>query len=140
MTKAGRALVAISDRESRESLVQVLAACGLEPIVCSTPAEVRTVLESEAPDVLFCDPAFAGGSFEDLPRATDSGRLSTPVIVCSPLDDLAVYLDVMNRGAFDFIACPYRTEDVKWILGTAFRRCPEPARKPQANSGSAISA
>jgi FixJ family two-component response regulator len=62
------------------------------------------------------------------------------VIVCSPLYDPAVYLDVMNRGAFDFIACPSRTDDVEWIMGTACRRCPEPARKPQANSDRAISA
>jgi DNA-binding NtrC family response regulator len=140
MIKAGRALVAISDPENRETLVQILAACGLEPIFCSSPAEVRALLESEAPDVLFCDAAFAEGSFDDLPRALGSERLRTPVIVCSPLYDPAVYLDVMNRGAFDFIACPYRTDDVKWILGTAFRRCAEPARKPQANSGRAISA
>jgi DNA-binding NtrC family response regulator len=140
MTKAGRALVAISDRENRESLVQVLAACGLELIFCSTAAVIRAVLESEEPDVLFCDTAFFDGSFNDLPRALDSRRLSTPVIVCSLVYDPAVYLDVMNRGAFDFIAYPYWTHDVKWILGTAFRRCPEPARKPKSNSGRAISA
>ena len=62
MTKAGRALVAISDCENRESLAQVLAACGLEPIFCSTAAGIRAVLESEAPDVLFCDTAFAGAA------------------------------------------------------------------------------
>jgi DNA-binding NtrC family response regulator len=140
MIKVGRALVAISDRGNRESLVQVLAACGIEPIFCSTAAEVRAVLESEAPDVLFCDTAFASGSFDDLPRALGSGRLRTPMIVCSPVYDPAIYLDVMNRGAFDFIAYPYRTDDVKWILGTALRRCPEPGRKPMANSACAISA
>jgi len=140
MAKAGRALVAVSDRENRESLIQVLAACGLEPVFCLTAAEVREVLKSEAPDVLFCDTAFFDGRFDDLPRAMGSGRLSAPVIVCSRLYDSAVYLDVMNRGAFDFIACPYRTDDVKWILGTAFRRSPEPARKPKSNSGLAISA
>jgi hypothetical protein len=32
MTKAGRALVAVSDCQNRESLVQALADCGLEPI------------------------------------------------------------------------------------------------------------
>jgi len=139
MTKAGRALVAISDRENRESLVQVLAACGLEPVSCSTPAEARAIMESEALDVLFCDAAFAYGSFEDLPHARGSGKLRIPVVVCSPLYDPAVYLDVMNRGAFDFITFPYRTHEVKWILGTALRRCPEPTSKPQTNRGRATS-
>ena len=139
MTKAGRALVAISDCQNRESLVQALAACGLELIFCSTPAEARAILESEELDVLFCDAAFADGSFEDLPHARGSGKLRIPVIVCSPLYDPAVYLDVMNRGAFDFIVYPYRSEDVKWILATAFRRCPEPTSKPQTNWGRATS-
>jgi len=133
-------LVAISDRENRESLVRVLTACGVEPIFCSTAGEVREAMELDAPDVLFCDPAFADGSFDDLPRAFDSGRLITPVIVCSRLYDPAVYLDVMNRGAFDFIVYPYRSEDVKWILAAAFRRGPEPAQKPKANSALAIAA
>ena len=140
MTKAGRALVAISDCQNRESLVQALAACGLEPIFCSTPTEVRALLESEAPDVLFCDTAFADGSLEDLPHARGSGKLRIPVIVCSPLYDPAVYLDVMNRGAFDFIVYPYRSEDVKWILATAFCRSPEPAPKPLANWDRAVAA
>ena len=140
MAKAGRALVAVSDRENQESLIQVLAACGLEPVFCSTAAAVREVLKSEAPDVLFCDTAFFDGRFDDLPRAMGSGRLSAPVIVCSRLYDSGVYLDVMNRGAFDFIAYPYRADDVKWILGTAFRRSPGPARKPKSNSGLAITA
>ena len=42
--------------------------------------------------------AFAGGSFDDLPRALHSRRLRIPAIVCSPIYDPAVYLDVMNRG------------------------------------------
>jgi len=46
----------------------------------------------------------------------------------------------MNRGAFDFIVYPYRSEDVKWILATAFRRSPEPAPKPLANWNRAVAA
>lgn len=73
MARPRRALVAIADRENRKYLIQVLAACGLEPIFCSTLGEVRAILASEADDVVFCDTAFAEGSFDDLPRAL--GRL-----------------------------------------------------------------
>jgi FixJ family two-component response regulator len=90
-------------------------------------------------DVVFCDTAFAHDSFEELPRAISSGELIAPVIVCSRLYDPAVYLDVMNRGAFDFIVYPYRTDDVKWVVGTALRRSPEPALKSQADARCAIS-
>jgi len=43
------------------------------------------------------------------------------------LYDPGLCLDLMDRGAFDFIALPYRTEDVRWILGTALLRCSQPA-------------
>ena len=131
--------MAIADRENREALTQVLEVWGLEPISCSTIDEVRAILTSEVDDVVFCDTAFAHDSFEELPRAISSGELIAPVIVCSRLYDPAVYLDVMNRGAFDFIVYPYRTDDVKWVVGTALRRSPEPALKSQADARCAIS-
>ena len=137
--RARRALVAIADRENREALIQVLDVCDLEQVFCSTLGEVRALLASEATDVLFCDTAFADSIFDDLPRATRSGESRVRMIVCSRLYDPAVYLDVMNRGAFDFIVYPYRTDDVKWIVGTALRRSPEPALKSLANSRCAIS-
>jgi DNA-binding NtrC family response regulator len=139
MIRTGRALVAIADRENREGLAQVLELCGLEPIFCSTPGEVRAILASEADDVVFCDAAFADGSFDDLPRAISSGQLGPRVIVCARLYDPAVYLDVMYRGAFDFIVYPYRTNEVRWILDTAFRGSSESAPKLKVNRGRATS-
>jgi len=139
MLRAGRPLVAIADPESREALIQDLDVCGLKQVFCSTIGEVRALLAAEATDVLFCDPAFANSIFDDLPRAASSGESRARVIVCSRLYDPAVYLDVMNRGAFDFIVYPYRTDDVKWVVGTALRRSPEPALKSQADARCAIS-
>jgi DNA-binding NtrC family response regulator len=139
MKRAGRALVAIVDPENREALIQVLEVCGLEPICCSTIGEVRTLLASEATDVLFCDTAFAHDSFDDLPRAINSGEVIAPVIVCSRLYDPADYLEVMYRGAFDFIVFPYRTDEVRWILDTAFRRSADSAPKLKAEPGRVIS-
>jgi DNA-binding NtrC family response regulator len=129
MAKTGKALVAICDRENREALVQALPACGFEPVVCSTLGEVREILASEATDVLLCDTAFADASFDDLPRDISSGELTPTVIVCSRFYDPAIYLEVIYRGAFDYIVYPYRTDDVQWILGTALRRSSELAAK-----------
>ena len=139
MTRAGRALVAIADRENREALIQVLDGCGLKQVFCSTIGEVRVLLASEATDVLFCDTAFADSIFDDLPRAASSGESRARVIVCSRLYDPAVYLEVMNRGAFDFIVYPYRTDEVKWVVGTARRKYLESALQVPANSRRAVS-
>ena len=140
MMRAGRALVAIADRENREALMQVLEVWGLEPISCSTIDEVRAILTSEVDDVVFCDTGFAHDSFEELPRTISSGELIAPVIVCSLLYDPAVYLEVMYRGAFDFIVFPYRTDEVRWVVDTAFRRSSMSASVREVNPAHAISA
>ena len=120
--------------------MQVLEACGLEPTSCSTIDEVRAILTLETDDVVFCDTAFAHDGFEELPRANSSGELIAPVIVCSRLYDPAVYLEVMYRGAFDFIVYPYRTDEVRWVLDTAFRRPSESAPRLKAEPGRVTSA
>ena len=79
----------------------------------------------EATDVLFCDTAFVESGFDDLPRAVRSGELRPPVIVCSRFYDSAMYLEVIQRGAFDYIVYPYGTDDVRWILGSVLHRSSE---------------
>ena len=40
------------------------------------------------------------------------------MIVCSRFYDSAMYLEVIQRGAFDYIVYPYGSDDVLWILGS----------------------
>ena len=127
MAKAPRALVVLSDPDSREAILQILVTCGIEPVPCSTIRKARASMSLEPADVVFCETRFADGSFEDLLFALGSDEPSPPMIVCSRLYDPAIYLDLMDRGAFDFIVYPYRTEEVRWILGTAFLRYSRPA-------------
>ena len=117
----------LSDPDSREAILQILVMCGIEPVLCSTIRKARASLSLEPADVVFCETRFADGSFEDLLRALGLDEPSPPVIVCSRLYDPALYLDLMDRGAFDFIVYSYRTEEVRWILGTAFLRYSKPA-------------
>ena len=125
MAKAPRALVVLSDPDSQEAILQTLATCHIEPVFCSTMSEARASLSSEPADLVFCEPRFADGSFDDLLHVLSSGESRPPVIVCSRLCDPALYLDLMDRGAFDFIVYPYRTEEVRWILDTAFLKYSE---------------
>jgi len=129
MADVQRALVVLSDPDSREAIPLILATCGIEPVLCSTISEARKSLSSQPADVVFCETSLADGSFEELLHGLRSGEPCPPVIVCSRQYDPALYLDLMDRGAFDFIAYPYRTEDVRWILGTAFLRCSQSAPK-----------
>jgi DNA-binding NtrC family response regulator len=133
MLNAPKALTVLSDRDSREAIPQILVTCGVEPVLCSTISEARKSLSSEPADVVFCETRFVDGSFDDLLRVLRSGESTPRVIVCSRLYDPALYLDLMDRGAFDFIVYPYRTEDVRWILSTALLRYSQRSPKLMAS-------
>ena len=53
----------------------------------------------------------------------------TPRDCVSRFYDSAMYLEVIQRGAFDYIVYPYGTDDVRWILGSVLRRSSELAPK-----------
>ena len=129
MAKAPKALVVLSDPDSRKAVLQILVTCGIAPVFCSTISEGRKSLSSEPADVVFCETSFADGGFEGLLRALGSAEPCPPEIVCSRLYDPTLYLDLMDRGAFDFIVYPYHTEEVRWILRSALLRYSQPAPK-----------
>ena len=127
MQKGPRALAVLSDPLNRETIFRSLVACGIEPVLCSTLREAQASLSSGPADVVFCESSLSDGSFEDLLSALASGEPSPPVIVCARFYQPALYLDLMDRGAFDFIEYPYHTEEMRWILVTAFQRDSNPA-------------
>ncbi len=112
----------LSDSHIREAIFQILVTCRIKPVLCSTLSEARASLSSEPAEVVFCETSFADGRFEDLLLAVGSDELGPPVIVCARFYDPALYLDLMDRGAFDFVVCPCRFEEMRWVLDTALRR------------------
>jgi DNA-binding NtrC family response regulator len=104
MAKSARALAVFSDHDSREAIFQILTACGIESIFCSTIGEARMMLRSEGADIVFCETSFADGSFENVLRARSSGEPIPPVLVCSRLYGPAVYLAGFQRNNDYFAA------------------------------------
>ena len=92
MAKAPRALVVLSDPDSREAIRQILVTCGIEPVPCSTIRKARASMSLEPADVVFCETRFDDGSFEDLLRALDSSEPCSPVIVCSLYSTIRVFV------------------------------------------------
>ncbi|MGH9398078.1 MAG: response regulator [Terriglobia bacterium] len=121
MTNRLQALVAVPDASVRNALANALETKGVEALFASTLGEARTILKREAVAVVFCQNRLEDGGFEDV--LPENARLTPkiPIVVCSPSDDSGVYMDVMSRGAFDFIAFPYSRHEIEWVLSCALR-------------------
>lgn len=122
MVGRSQVLVACSDPESWRTLLGVLAQCGLEPVFSSTVSEAREILAGQSVLLVFCEADLADGSFHDVLRAAETAEAKIPVVVASRRDDTAEYLEAMGSGAFDFIACPFRSAEVEWIVSHVLRK------------------
>lgn len=121
MKNRSQALVAVPDVRGRTALASALETKGLDPLFASTLDEAKTILRHEAVAVVFCQQRLADGGFEDVLAENAKLTPNIPIIVCSPSDDSSLYIDVMSRGAFDFIAFPYSRHEIDWVLSCALR-------------------
>lgn len=114
-----RAIVACTDPEIRQLLVSVLHEFGLQPTLPETLDEAKALLAREETALAFVQPRFSDGSFQEVLGAGDGPRSRVPVIVCSEFYDKDLYIEAMSLGAFDYLAFPYRREDVAWVVNNA---------------------
>lgn len=98
-------------------LVLVLEALGIK---CREAAKFSAVREElngvQVPQVVFTDTCCEDGDWKDVVHLAQGARQATNVIVVSRLEDIRLYLDTIDFGAFDFIAPPYRESDVSHLM------------------------
>jgi DNA-binding NtrC family response regulator len=83
-------------------------------------AEARAALrEPVAPALVFTDTVLADGTWADVLKAASTAPTTAPVIVVSRLADIELYLDVLERGAYDFVVPPLSSADLAHIVGGA---------------------
>jgi DNA-binding NtrC family response regulator len=117
-----RAIVACADPEIRQSLLSVLSEFGLQPVLPETLDDAKGLITQEETVMAFVQPRFSDGNFQEILRAANGPRSRVPVIVCSEFHDRELYIEAMSLGAFDYLAFPYRREDVEWVVNNAVSR------------------
>lgn len=89
---------------------------GLETAQAQTYAEAEAALSCiQPPDLVFTDTAFKDGTWADIEGLAKNAARAAPVIVVSRFVDLPLYLDVLERGAADFIVPPFRDADIAYV-------------------------
>jgi len=109
----------VSDgREPFEKLELALDIQGVRTYRAESSAEVPVLLEQpESPQMIFTDTTLSDGTWADVLGL--AARHKVPVIVVSRLVDHELYIQSLERGAFDFVVPPFVREDLAHIVRCA---------------------
>jgi DNA-binding NtrC family response regulator len=112
------ALLVSDGREPFEKLELALGNQGVETCRAESSAEVLALLEQpDSPQMIFTDTTLPDGTWAEV--LGSAARHWVPVIVVSRLVDFDLYLQSLERGAFDFIVPPFLSADLAHIVKCA---------------------
>lgn len=126
MRKRSRKTVLIVSREipDRSALVAMLHAGGYNVATAADSAEALGLIREQSVDVVAADispPAHEGlALLEELHQAT----VKLPVVVVTGVSDVELYLEAMNRGAFDYLVQPLSAKEFLSVVRKALSWSP----------------
>ena len=112
-----------------------LEAQGIETRSVRTCREAHESLWGrQPPHLVLVDPQLPDGSWEDVVVSAAAAPSHANVIVVSEVVDIPLYLEAVQRGAFDFIVPPMPMPDFTYVVRSAvdnvLRRRESPLQTP----------
>ena len=119
------ALLVYQDEGPIRGLETIIALQGMRTLRGRTCSEVRDLLrEPSPPDLILTDVSLPDGTWQDVLKSASTAPASVPVVVVSRIVEMALYLDVLQKGAYDFIVPPISFWDLAHIIrGAVLKRC-----------------
>lgn len=116
-TLLARILLVDDDADLREFVGLVLRKQLHDVEEANDPSEAMSVLANDTFDLIILDvemPGMDGITFATMLRDDDRFRIhrSTPVVICTGLDDLSVMVDALEAGAVFFYHKPFTPESL----------------------------
>ncbi len=112
-------IILVDDEEHiRQAAEEVLQLSGYDVVSFSSPEEARSLLSPEWPGILITDVKMDGMSGIDLMKYSLQVDADIPVILISAYGDIAMAVDALHRGAYDFIEKPF---DPKHLIDVVHR-------------------
>jgi DNA-binding NtrC family response regulator len=102
----------------------------------TTLEEAEGRLQATRSQILLTDVTFERGSWEDAIRMAARVPLRTVVVLAAHTADERLWLDALERGAYDLISKPFRAEEMRRILENAFFRATSGATSGPTGGGS----
>lgn len=120
MNKDILALLVFAETDRLKGLQQELQQQSVKTRQVRTCTEAKEFIKREAkPDIIFSDTSVPDGTWADVLRMARKEHPSAEVVVVSRLPDTKLYMDVMERGGFDFMTPPFSKTEVAHVVESA---------------------
>ena len=113
------ALLVHGHPEPFESLARTLRDLSVETYSVESCKEAEDLVSHCKPPIIFTDKSLVDGSWASILNIADSAGVPLSVIVVGAVPDMHLYLSVMERGAFDFVAPPFEHEPLNFVIRSA---------------------
>jgi len=114
------ALLASAAGEDRESLASIFSQQGWTLYSTETLDAAVTFLRENPVPVLITERDLPAGNWKDLFTATRRLPNAPLLIVASRLADDDLWAEVLNLGGHDVLSKPFQTDEVLWVLDSAW--------------------
>lgn len=112
-----KALVVSSHEDLFNRLQLALDRIGILSQLAPTCGHARAILEQpNPPELVFTDSILPDGTCTGVIGMAAQAAAPARVIVISDVVDYETFMDAMEAGAADFIAAPFSTADIAWIV------------------------
>lgn len=103
------------------ALQQELRALSVAVQLAGNCQDLSTMLATlDPPEVVLTDLNLADGTWEDVVRISQTSAEPVNVIVVSRHADIRLYVEALEKGAFDFIIPPFEPSQLSHVLRSAF--------------------
>lgn len=121
---APQSQVIVVDDEAgvRESLDSLFRSIGLRTTLCATPAELLQAPLPDAPGCIVLDVRLPGISGLDFQDQLARHGIDLPIVFMTGHGDIPMTVRAMKAGAVDFLAKPFREQDMLDAVAAAIER------------------
>lgn len=112
-------MIVLATEEDRHSVEAIAAPCRWKLYRAGSCEEAVRFARHTHPRVLLCDEELPDGNWRRIWKALSIGPDPPLLVVASRNADERLWSQVLNSGAYDLLAKPFRTEEVVWTLHCA---------------------
>lgn len=109
------------DASIRQALSNLFRSAGIRVETFASPAEYLLYPKSETASCLVLDVRLKGSSGLEFQRQLTSSNVNTPIIFITGHGDIEMSVKAMKAGAVDFLAKPFREQDLLDAVSAALQ-------------------
>jgi DNA-binding NtrC family response regulator len=113
------ALLVHSQPEPFQELRRTLHSLSVETYSVPSCREAGGLISQCQPHIVFSERWLPDGSWLTISDLAEDADIPLSVIVVAAVPDVRLYLSVMERGAFDFVAPPFENEAIDFVVRSA---------------------